>query len=280
MKKLISLLMVGFCLSNTVFAGVFTPNRTQEYKQYGYSYLKNSYNVKEINQYEFENNIEEVIKQGLKVYELCNTKKTGGTITDSREETQIKIVETNTDKIEEVLSEFPTEIEYDEDGYTGRLYIDTSSVTTTQIADGSTTRAYTVTETVTYNNLSKNDLDKIPKTKVKNGVQMRLISADWKVISNEMAGNYQVPNAYNCYAHYKGTGYRKIAGEAKYTSSATYKGTIIKSETEDLVYDLTYMKTADYTWTVILSSVGVILLITGIGILLYSRNKRKSQIGR
>lgn len=272
MRKIICMLIVTLSISSLAFASTFTPDIIRDYEKNGEKYLAKSYEIDMSNQYEFENGIELKLKDGLKIYELDNTSKNGGKSTLSKEESQIKVVETNSDKIEDVLLEFPSEIEYeDENGFKGTLLIDTSTVTTTEVFNGTYNKTYKVTETVEYQNLNANDLDKVPKTKVKNGITMKLTSVDWIVQSTQMIGSSQVPVSYKCVAHYSGNGVQKVQGESKYTSSATYRGIIEKEEIEPLNYELTYIEVFNGTWIVIVGTLGVILLITGL--VLYRRNK-------
>lgn len=272
MRKIISILIVTLSISSLAFASTFTPDVIRDYEKNGEKYLAKSYEIDMSNQYEFENGIELKLKDGLKIYELDNTSKNGGKSTLSKEESQIKVVETNSGKIEDVLLEFPSEIEYeDENGFKGTLLIDTSTVTTTEVFNGTYNKSYKVTETVEYQNLNANDLDKVPKTKVKNGITMKLTSVDWIVQSTQMIGSSQVPVSYKCVAHYSGNGVQKVQGESKYTSSATYRGIIEKEEIEPLNYELTYIEIFNGTWIVIVGTLGVILLITGL--VLYRRKK-------
>ena len=239
-----------------------------------------TYEVAEGTENKFERELVTKYKDGFKIYELDNISKSGGTALISREETQIKVVETDSDKIEDVIPLFPSEIEYlEDDEYYGTLVLDTSSIVTTKISDGSYYKKYNITDRVEYRNYSKNDMDKIPKTRVKNGINMYLVSVDWKVQNTEMIGNSQIPVSYIAIANYKGTGTQKIEGEKKYTSSATYKGIIEKTEINPYEYEVTYIKTADYTFLIIVSgvmcAVGVALIVAGVIQNISQKNKKK-----
>lgn len=281
MKKFIVTILTICTLATTAFASTL-PNSIREYKENNDTYIVKTYEVVEGTENEFERELATKYKDKFKVYELENISKSGGTSIISKEETQIKIVETDSDKIEDVLPLFPSEIEYlEDDEYYGTLILDTSSIVTTKISDGSYYKKYNVTDRVEYRNNSKNDMDNIPKTRVKNGINMYLVSVDWKVQNTEMIGNSQVPVSYIAIASYKGTGTQKIDGEKKYTSSATYTGTIEKAEVNSLEYEVTYIKIADYTVLVIVSAVmcliGLCLIIVGL-IQNVSRKKKKSNI--
>ena len=124
-----------------------------------------------------------------------------------------------------------------------------------------------------------NSLD--PKVRTKNGVQLHLVSVDWKVQNTQMIGSSQVPVSYIATAYYKGTGSQKVAGQAKYTSSATYKGTIEKTEIKPLEYEVSYVKIADYTVWIIISAIlgilGVAFILIGIiQNIIRKRNKKKT----
>lgn len=282
MKKVIMTILALCMLSTSVFAGTYLPSNTREYRENDKDYIVKAYEVAETNENEFERNVATTYKDGLKVYKLDNISKSGGTTTTSKEETQIKVVETDSNNIEDVLPLFPSEIEYTEDDeFFGSLKLDTSSIVTTKISDGSYYRRYNVTDFVEYRNYTKNDMDKIPKVRTKNGVQLHLVSVDWKVQNTQMIGKSQVPVSYIATAYYKGTGSQKVAGQAKYTSSATYKGTIEKTEIKPLEYEVSYVKVADYTvWIIISAILGILgvafILIAIIQNIIRKRNKKKT----
>lgn len=279
MKKFIVMILTICTLGTTVFASAL-PNSIREYKENNNSYMVKKYEVIEGTENEFERELVTKFKDGFKMYELDNISKSGGTAIISKEETQIKIVETDSDKIEDVVPLFPSEIEYlEDDEFYGKLVLDTSSIVTTNVSDGSYYKKYNIIDRVEFRNYSKNDMDKIPKTRVKNGITMNLVSVDWKVQNTEMVGNSQVPVSYIAIANYKGIGSQKVEGEKKYTSSATYTGTIEKTEINPIEYEVTYIKVADYTILVIVSGVmfviGVILIIAGLVQNISSKNKKR-----
>lgn len=279
MKKFIVTILTICTLGTTAFASTL-PNSIREYKENDNTYMLKSYEVAEETENKFERELVTKYKDGFKVYELDNISKSGGTAIISKDETQIKIVETDSDKIEDVLPLFPSEIEYlEDDEYYGTLVLDTSSIVTTQVSDGSYYKKYNVTDRVEYRNYSKNDMDKIPKTRVKNGINMSLVSVDWKVQNTEMVGSSQVPVSYIAVANYKGTGTQKVEGEKKFTSSATYTGTIEKTEINPFEYEVTYIKVADYTVLVIVSvvigAIGVVLIIAGLIQTFTRKNKKR-----
>ena len=133
MKKVIMTILALCMLSTSVFAGTYLPSNTREYRENDKDYIVKAYEVAETNENEFERNVATTYKDGLKVYKLDNISKSGGTTTTSKEETQIKVVETDSNNIEDVLPLFPSEIEYTEDDeFFGSLKLDTTSIVTTR----------------------------------------------------------------------------------------------------------------------------------------------------
>lgn len=280
MKRFIVAILAICTLCTTVLA-VHLPNNVREYRENDNTYMVKTYEITEGTENNFERGLATRIKDGLKIYELDNISKSGGTSIMSREETQIKIVETNSDKIEDVLPLFPSEIEYlGDDEYCGTLVLDTSSLVTTQVADGSYYKKYNVTDRVEYRNCLRNDMNTIPKTRVKNGVNLYLVSVDWKVQNTEMIGSSQVPVSYVAIANYKGIVTQKIDREKKYTSSATYAGIIEKTEVNPFEYEVTYIKVADYTVLIVVITaiciIGIVLIMFW-GYLNYCKEKREKE---
>ena len=73
-----------------------------------------------------------------------------------------------------------------EDGYTGILTLDTSSVQVEAAGYGS--RSYDVSATRTYPNLSDADTSLIPKTVEENGNTLQLADIAWQTAADQMTG--------------------------------------------------------------------------------------------
>lgn len=74
-----SILALGM-LSTSVFAGTYLPSNTREYKENNKEYVVKAYEVEETKENEFERNVVNTYKDGLKVYKLDNISKSGGTL--------------------------------------------------------------------------------------------------------------------------------------------------------------------------------------------------------
>ncbi len=227
-------------MSTTAFAVTFEPTSTVITNESGDTYMIRTYTVSEADNELFKTGIIQKFSDGGHSYSLDSIKQTGGNIVLNKEETQIKIVETNTDDSIEILKQLPVTINYEEDGYVGELKLNNNSILTNKVSNGTYTKQYTVSEDVNFSNFTPNDLYDVPKTKVKNGVTMKLLNVDWKVQTSEYVAGSQVPIYYSGIAHYAGIGTRVIESTAKYSTSAEYKGNITKEETYPITYIIKY----------------------------------------
>lgn len=263
MKKFFRIMLVCLMfviMTTSTFAVTFEPTSTVITNESGDAYMIKIYTVSEEDSELFKTDIIQKFSEGGHSYSLDSIKQTGGNVVLNKEEIQIKIVETDTDDSIEILKQLPTTINYEEDGYVGELKINNNSILTTKVANGTYTKQYTVSENVSFSNFTPNDLYDVPKTKVKNGVTMKLLNVDWKVQTSEYVAGSQVPVYYSGIAHYAGIGTKVIESTAKYSTSAEYKGNITKEETYPITYTIKYKQ--DSTGLVV--GIFTTILITGI----------------
>ena len=110
-----------------------------------------------------------------------------------------------------------------EDGYTGLLALDYTSVTVE--AKGYKTNTRSLSATRTYPNLSDADLDLIPKTVTDGGKTLTLGAVEWSGGEN---------GYYTATASYTGTSSTRSA--TGYTVSASYTGQVAKTDCEVVTY--------------------------------------------
>ena len=130
----------------------------------------------------------------------------------------------DTDKILATL-ELKREVTTD-DGYTGVLDLDASSLTTEVTSYGSTSRTKTVTKS--YTGLSDADLTFIPKTVTENGVTCSLVDVNWVETSPYNPYDPDYGNRFNATAKYSGTYSSSYA--KGYAYEVKYYGTVEKDE--------------------------------------------------
>ena len=132
-----------------------------------------------------------------------------------------------------------------EDGFTGILTLDTSSITVEAAGYGSSSR--TVTATRTYPNLSDADLSLVPKTVTEGGKTLNLADVKWS--STTDTEGEDVVTRYTATASYTGSvSSRYVTG---YTVTADYTGEVAKTSCEVVIYtaifgctDVPYVNTA------------------------------------
>lgn len=262
LKTLSIMLVMLFSLNIVSYAVSFEPIDIKESKEADKTYITKIYEVAKENDTLFKAGITKEFKQGNSRFELESIETKGGNLSLRKNETQIKVIETNTDNSEEILNQLPTTITYsEEDGYKGELQLDLNSIVTTKVSGGAYKKSYTVTEDVEFFNHSANDLYDIPKTKTKNGVTMKLLNVDWKARTTEYVAGSQVPVLYDGIAHYGGTATKTVESEAKYSTSAEYKGEIVKEEIQPITYLIRYVEVSNSTLEIVIGSILMILLI-------------------
>lgn len=109
-----------------------------------------------------------------------------------------------------------------EDGYTGTLVLDTSSIKVE--AAGYNTSTKTVTATRTYPNLSDADISFVPKSITDNGRTMELADVQWQ----------ESDGFYHASATYTGKVSSKYA--TGYIVTADYSGEVVRTTMDDTIY--------------------------------------------
>ena len=118
-----------------------------------------------------------------------------------------------------------------EDGYTGTLHLDHTSVQVT--TDGYATKTSTLTATRSYPNLSQADVSLIPKTIEDRGKTLTLGDVKWSE-SMDVDGEWNPVTRYTATASYIGTTSSRYA--TGYTVSASYTGEVSKPNCAVVTY--------------------------------------------
>lgn len=119
-----------------------------------------------------------------------------------------------------------------EDGYTGVLVPDYTSIQVE--AAGYKTSSRTVSTTRTYPNLSNADVSLIPKTVEDGGRTLTLADVQWQEAATDQMDGYDLAIRYNATATYTGTATSKYA--TGYTVTADYKGEITRTDCDTVIY--------------------------------------------
>ena len=168
----------------------------------------------------------------------------------------------------EIIKVLEPELEIStEDGYTGVLALDYTTIAVE--AAGYKTSSRTVSATRTYPNLSDADVSLIPKSVEENGRTLTLATVDWQEAAADHADGYTLALRYNAVATYTGTATSKYA--TGYTVTAEYKGEITKTSCDTIIYTAVFSSmdavevaeedtgnTAEVNWPLILIPLGVV----------------------
>ena len=142
----------------------------------------------------------------------------------------------DTNNMEAVLQQLDAELEVTtEDGYTGTLHLDHTTVQVT--TDGYATKTGTVSASRSYPNLSEADTSLIPKTIEDKGRTLTLADVQWND-STQTDGEGNPMIRYTATAKYTGTTSSKYA--TGYTVSANYTGEVAKTGCDVVTYTATF----------------------------------------
>lgn len=178
---------------------------------------------------------EDFVRGGRLYYLLDMTKKDEVGV-DTQIYTQTVTLPSDTNNMEAILQKLDAELEVTtEDGYTGTLHLDHTSVQVT--TDGYATKTGTVSASRTYPNLSEADTALIPKTIEDKGRTLTLADVQWSD-STQTDGEGGPILRYTATAKYTGTTSSKYA--TGYTVSANYTGEVAKTDCTVVTYTATF----------------------------------------
>jgi len=150
---------------------------------------------------------------------------------DTQPHTETVTLDSDTGKLEEVLKRLDPELELTtEDGYTGTLALDYTSVTVE--AAGYATKTRTLSATRTYPNLSDADISLIPKTVEDSGKTLTLADVQWESAEQMETGVAVI--RYTATATYGGTSSTQYA--TGYTVTASYVGEVARTDCKVVTY--------------------------------------------
>ena len=170
-----------------------------------------------------------------------------------------------------------------EDGFTGTLKLDTSTIIVESA--GYKNNTWTVSATRTYPNLSSMDLEYIPKTTTENGRTLNFSTVDWQTDNTETVDDDTIGNRFSAVVTYTGTASsRNVTG---YTVTAQYSGEVEKVSLDKVQYVAVFHGTPiapqeveeapvmDWRYLAILG--GLVLLCLAGFIVAKIKNKKKGQ---
>ena len=155
---------------------------------------------------------------------------------DTQTHTETVTLASDTDKMDAILQRLEGEMEFTtEDGYTGVLRLDHTSVQVT--TDGYASKTTSLSATRTYPNLSEADVSLIPKSINDKGRTLNLADVQWSS-SESTDGEGGVVTHYTATASYSGSATSRYA--TGYTVTANYTGEVSKTDCQVVTYTATF----------------------------------------
>ena len=241
MKKALSLLITALILCTTLSAPVFAaeeaaPGKDSCYypisvEEYTYGPL-DELRIDKVYQLSLSDDpsgipTEDFVRDGRRYY-LLDMIKEDEVGVDTQDYTDTITQDSDTKDLSAVLKQLDPHREVTtEDGYTGLLALDYTSVKVE--AKGYKTSTRSLSATRTYPNLSDADLSLVPKTVTDSGKTLTLGAVEW---SGGESGHYTAT------ATYTGTASSKYA--TGYTVTANYTGQVSKTGCEVVTYTATF----------------------------------------
>lgn len=151
---------------------------------------------------------------------------------DKKEHTETIIINTSSNDLNTILSEFEETMEYNKDGYVGTLKLDINSINSE--VSGYSNSSYTAKRTREYPNFSTQDTSLVPKTITDGGLTYNLQTVNFKPTNTNSIDSTEVATSYTAVATYTtNVSNKSING---YKTTANYVGSISKSVTDKVLY--------------------------------------------
>ena len=195
---------------------------------------------------DFYNSIDKTVVEDKVCYELKNVDRVDNFKTLTKEQEIIEQRVTNTNNLEKVMSLFNETKDFENDGYTGTLKRDNSTLKV-QIKD-SYQEEYKVYLQKSYDNVPSNELNDIPKEIKENGTTYYLVNPMWNIAETEMVSNNEVPVKYNGTMYYEGVKTKTII--TSYLATVKYSGILEKQVPDTTTFTAEYEEVKEYGYIV------------------------------
>ncbi|MGN0973163.1 MAG: hypothetical protein ACI4OT_00310, partial [Bacilli bacterium] len=124
--KITTMILLSTVVLTTV--NCFAMTNEEIYTKDNIEYIKKTYSVSQDKEDEFLLNLEKEFKIEKKTYQLENSIKTGGNITETIDIFTTKTIKSDSNKIDKILQQLPEEIEYSENNFVGKYELDINSL--------------------------------------------------------------------------------------------------------------------------------------------------------
>lgn len=228
-KNLIFILSITILLANTSFALANTTNET----------LTKQYTITKDNEENFIQNMPQVIVENDIEYKLTQYVNTGETYNEKEIVQNIEKTG-HTDKKDEILSYFDTNIDYEDSEYKGVLNIQIDSLKINLIDNGKRQELDVLNKE--FNDLTETDLNNIPKTVIHNDIEYQLTFCEWTPTKTELLeNNIEIYTLYKAQATYKAIIQKQQ--EKTYNYVVQYNGKVTSKNSNTVTYECYYQST-------------------------------------
>jgi len=164
---------------------------------------------------------------------------------------EVITIESASQNLSDILAYLDDSIQFEsEDGYSGMLVLDLSSVTT-EIA-GHNRQSYTVREYRSFPNLSSPDISLIPRTITARGHTLTLADVRWEGGNSDAIDFERIASTFTANAVYTGTGSRSVV--SGYVTTAEFRGEVARINEGDNTFTVTFIGRPLYVeepeWTI------------------------------
>lgn len=231
MKKTITILAVLLLLSTTTAFAAEYPSQVSYNLNNGIFEVRKTYEM-QVNQ-EPSAQVKQGFEQDGYSFVLTDMLRQELPEQQSKEYTETVTVSSESKELTAILPLFADTKEITtEDGFTGTLKLDTSTITVEPA--GYKNNSWTVSATRTYPNLSSMDLEYIPKTTTENGRTLNFSTVDWQTDNTETVDDDTIGDRFSAVVTYTGTASsRNVTG---YTVTAQYSGEVEKVSLDKVQY--------------------------------------------
>ena len=178
---------------------------------------------------------EDFVRNG-RLYYLLDMVRKDEVGVDTQTHTETVTLASDTDKMDAILQRLESEMEFTtEDGYTGTLRLDHTSVQVT--TDGYASKTTSLSATRTYPNLSDADVSLVPKSINDKGSTLTLADVQWSS-AESTDGEGGIVTHYTATASYIGSSTSRYA--TGYTVTANYTGEGAKTDCQIVTYTATF----------------------------------------
>lgn len=200
--------------------------------------ITKEYTIDNLNKEEFYKSLSSKIEENDKKYHLKSVSETENQETLERNVEFEKSTIIQSNSISELLDTIDNQIDYEVDGYKGKVAIDENSINIQK--NNSYTKEYKVYYEKKYYDLPTNDLINIPKTIKSNGIIYYLTNPIWYVAETKKVNGQDIPSRYNAVMQYEGIKKENVTTD--YIATYQYKGIITKQVTSSITYKVQYIE--------------------------------------